>query len=384
MSRWMQMILLAWLILEISNAPWLVALVGFFTMIPTLVLGLAGGVMADRVNRHRLLTITQGINTAAVVVMSIVLVTGVVQVWHGYATAMISGICWALSFPARRAIVYDLLGAADLTNAVALDTVGLNVSRMTGPALAGVLISVVGVSGGFIFMSVANAIGWVLVVLLKVPEQQQSIRRDQSIIRNLIEGFAYVKTERTILAVILITIITNLLVFSYATMIPIIARDVLHVGPILMGALQAGEGLGALFGSMLIASSVTMSYHGRIFVVGTLISMLGLLAFSISEWYIVSFPIMLFLGLGTSGFATMQSAIVMLVAKDEMRGRALGVVSLAIGGGPLGALLVGIVAESISPVFAIRMNALAGIILLSIITLCVPSIMDRIQPQSTR
>ena len=103
-----------------------------------------------------------------------------------------------------------------------------------------------------------------------------------------------------------------------------------------------------------------------------------------SRWYIVSFPIMLILGLGTSGFATMQSAIIMLVAKDDMRGRALGVISLAIGGGPLGALLVGAVAESISPVFALRLNALAGIVLLALITLCLPSIMDEIRSQPAR
>ncbi len=90
---------------------------------------------------------------------------------------------------------------------------------------------------------------------------------------------------------------------------------------------------------------------------------------------------MMALGLGTAGFATMQSAIVMLVAKAEMRGRALGVVSLAIGGGPLGSLIVGAVAESISPVFAVRINALMGIIVLALITLCIPSIMDRIRPQ---
>ena len=378
-SRWMQMILLAWLTLEMTDAPWLVALVGFFSMLPTLLLGLLGGVMADRVNRHRLLVITQAINVAAGAVMSLTLLTGVVQVWHGYATAVVTGICWALSFPARRAIVFDLLGADDLTNAIALDTVGLNVSRMVGPALSGVLIGAIGVSGGFVVMTGANAIGLLLVMLLQVPPRQQEIRQQQSVFRNIVEGFAYVKTDPTIMAVILITLTVNLLLFPYSTMVPILARDVLHVGPALMGALQAVEGLGALCGSMLIASTVSMRYHGRYFVGGSLLALLGLLAFSLSRWYIVSLPILLLLGLGTSGFATMQSAIVMLVAKADMRGRALGVISLAIGGGPFGALIVGAVAESVSPVFALRLNALAGIVLLSCLTVCLPSIMDRIQ-----
>ncbi len=380
-TRWMQMILLAWLTLELTEALWLVALVGFFSMIPTLVLGLVGGLLADRADRYWLLLITQGASTVISVLMSLVLPLGVVEVWHGYVTAVITGVAWALSFPARRALVYDLLGSSELTNAIALDTVGLNVSRMVGPALAGVLIGSIGVSGGFVVMTVGNALGLLLVYLIEVPPRQRETQARQSILKNLSEGFAYVRTEPIIMAIIWITLFINLLLFSYSTMVPIIARDILHVGPAFMGALQAGEGLGALIGSMYIASAVNLRYHGRIYVGGSLIALIGLLGFTLSSWYIVSFPIMMVLGLGTAGFATMQSAIVMLVAKAEMRGRALGVVSLAIGGGPLGSLLVGAVAESISPVFAVRINALMGIIVLALITLCIPSIMDRIRPQ---
>ncbi len=380
-TRWMQMILLAWLILELTEAPWMVALVGFFSMIPTLLLGLIGGLLADRADRYWLLVITQGASTVISALMTLMLLTGIVQVWHGYVTAVVTGIAWALSFPARRALVYDLLGSSELTNAIALDTVGLNVSRMVGPALAGVLIGSIGVSGGFVVMTCGNALGLLLVYILQIPPRQREVQPRQSIVQNLIEGFAYVKTEPIIMAIIWITLFINLLLFSYSTMVPIIARDILHVGPVLMGALQAGEGLGALAGSMYIASSVNLRYHGRIYVGGSLLALIGLLGFSLSSWYIMSFPIMMALGLGTAGFATMQSAVVMLVAKTDMRGRALGVVSLAIGGGPLGALLVGALAESISPVFALRINALMGIIVLTLITLCIPSIMDRIRPQ---
>lgn len=168
-TRWMQMICLTWLTLELTEAPWLVALVGFFSMIPTLVLGLLGGLLADRADRYWLLVITQGVITAISVLMTLVLLLGVVQVWHGYVTAAVTGIAWALCFPARRALVYDLLGSSELTNAIALDTVGLNVSRMVGPALAGVLIDTIGVSGSFVVMTVGNALGLLLVYLIQVP-----------------------------------------------------------------------------------------------------------------------------------------------------------------------------------------------------------------------
>ncbi len=263
-TRWMQIICLTWLTLELTEAPWLVALVGFFSMIPTLVLGLLGGLLADRADRYWLLVITQGAITAVSILMTLVLLLGVVQVWHGYVTAMVTGIAWALCFPARRALVYDLLGSSELTNAIALDTVGLNVSRMVGPALAGVLIDSIGVSGGFVVMTVGNVLGLLLVYLIQVPPRQREVQQRQSILKNLTEGFAYVRTEPIIMATIWITLFINLLLFSYSTMVPIIARDVLHVGPALIGALLAGEGLGALVGSMYMASAVNLRYHGRI------------------------------------------------------------------------------------------------------------------------
>jgi predicted MFS family arabinose efflux permease len=175
----------------------------------------------------------------------------------------------------------------------------------------------------------------------------------------------------------------NLLLFSYVPMVPVIARDVLHVDALLMGMLQAVEGLGALVGAMWIASAARLQYHGRIFWGGSLLSLMALFLFSVSRAYIASLPILLFLGLGSAGFGTMQAAIIMLAAKEDMRGRALGVLSLAIGAGPLGSVLLGAVAEAVSPVFALRMSALLGIIAMACIVLFLPTITDRFQAMRT-
>jgi MFS family permease len=379
-SRWMQMIVLAWLVLELTDSSWLVSLVGFFSSVPMLVLGLAGGVLADAMDRRRLLLITQATNVVAGLLLTFLLATGMVEVWHVYLITLVHGASWALSMPARRAVFFDLLGTSGITNAVALDTVGQNVSRMFGPALAGVLITLVGVTGGYGSITLFYAIGLVLLAWLQVPHALPPGSRRQPIGRNLLEGLRYARQDRTILAVICITVVMNLLLFNYVPLVPVIARDVLHVDPLLMGALQAAEGLGALVGSILIASAVSIRYHGRIFWGGSLLALIALLVFSMARWYIVALPVLLFLGLGSAGFGAMQSAIVMLVAKEEMRGRALGVVSLAIGAGPLGALLVGAMADAVSPVFALRMCALLGIVLLAGTVLLLPTIMDRTQP----
>ncbi len=373
--RWMQMTLLAWLILELSDSPWLVALIGFFSSMPMLLLGLFGGVLADRLNRLRLLVMLQVANTVVSLLMTFVLVTGTVQVWHGYLVVAVAGASWALGTPSRRALLIDLLGTSGITNAVALDSVGMNGSRMIGPALGGALIALIGVTGGFAVTTVSYALGLVLLMTLRVNQVERAPQA-QSVRRNLAEGLRYAGQNPVIKADIYITIIMNFLLFPYMQMVPVLARDVLHVGPTLMRLLQSAEGIGALVGSIVIASIATIRYHGRYFVIGSPIALMALVGFSMSAWYIVSFPLLLLVGMGTACFGTMQSTIVMLSAPDEMRGRALGVISLAIGAGPLGSL-VGVVADAVSPVFAVRTHALLGVILLSLTVLVIPAIMDR-------
>jgi MFS family permease len=379
-ARWMQMPLLSWMILELTDSPWLVSLVGFFTMAPTLFLGLVGGVLVDAADRRRLLVLTQGISAVASVILAFFLLTGAVQVWQAYLTTLVTGAAWALSFPARRATIFDLVGSAGVTNAVAIDTVGMNLSRMIGPGLAGVLISLVGVAGGYTVVTLAYALGYVLLLSLRVEQSQRALAPRQPVLRNLLAGLGYVRRHPTILATVTITVVMNLLLFPYTPMVPVVARDVLHVGPTLMGALQAVEGFGALLGAICIASAVNINYHGRVFAGGSLLALTAMCVFSLSRTYLFACPTLFFLGLGTAGFATMQSALIMLLANADMRGRALGVVSLAIGAGPIGSLWIGAVADSVSPVFAIRINALLGIVALACLTLVLPSIMDRTQP----
>jgi MFS family permease len=379
-SRWMQMTLLAWLILDLTDSPFLVALVGFFSSAPMFLLGLVGGVLADRVHRQRLLSLTQGTNVVSSFMLTLLLSTGALQVWHAYMAILITGACWALDTPSRRAVIYDLLGLEGITNAVALDAVGMNASRMSGPALAGVLITLTGVTGGYMVITVFCSIAWMLLWSLRIPQGPRPDRRQQSVWRNLLEGFRFVRESQTIKATLYITVVMNVLLFPYVQMVPIIARDILHVDAALMGMLQAAEGLGALVGAVLIASAVRLHYHGRVFLGGSLLALVGLLVFSMSRWYILSMPVLLLLGLGTAGFGAMQSTIIMLAAREEMRGRALGVLSLAIGTGPFGSLFMGATASAIHPVFTLRMNALLGLVALACIMVFMPALTDRTQP----
>ena len=381
-SRWMQLTLMAWLILELTDSPWHVSLVGFFLMFPTLALGLVGGVLADETDRRRLLIIMQGACIVACLGMTLVLAGGAVKTGSVYLTILITGTAWALGFPSRRALIFDLLGASGVTNAVALDTVGMNVSRVLGPGLGGLLISLTGVAGGYGVVTLFYIISFVLLLFMRVESLPQHKRHNRRMFRNLMEGFRYIRQTPSILAVVWVTVAMNFLLFPYIPMVSVMARDVLHVGPALMGILQAAQGFGAVVGAILIASAGSISFHGRIFVCGSLFAMIGLGVFAVSPWYLLSFSSLLFLGLGASAFATIQAALVMLVAKKEMRGRALGVVSLAIGAGPLGSLMLGAMASWIGPLQALALNSLAGVIAVVLIALAIPSIIDRTRPDA--
>ena len=373
----MQMTLLGWFVLVETDSPWLVGLVGFFGMIPMFVLGILGGVLADAVDRRRLLLMTQAVTFLSLLTLSTLMLLDLAVYWHVYPAILVMGVAWALDMPSRRSLIHDLLGRRRVTNGVALDSMGMSASMMIGPATAGALIDRVGVPGGYTVVTVMVAISIALLTRLRTgqarPQQQQP-----GILRNLADGIRYVAGHRTLRAMVLITVLANLLMFPYMHMVPVMARDVLGVGPVLMGLLQAAPGMGSFAGAIAIASLPAVSHHGRIMLGGTLTAFAALLVFSQSTVYAFSLPTLLVMGIGVSGFGSMQAAMTMLLAPKEMRGKALGVVSLAIGSGPFGALIVSSVADEYGPALAISAIAIAGMVSVGLVGISMPAIRARI------
>ena len=385
---------LSWFVLEQTDSAFSVGLVGFFGMVPFLVLGIFGGYLADVLDRKLLIAVTQFLNLISAVIMCVLLTFGTVEYWYAYIAIIIPGVGWSLDMPSRRSLIMDIMGPQGLTNGVALDSVGMHTSKMIGPALAGALIAFTGVEGSYILLSIVMSVGCFLFLRVNQPNRPNQLQKSvgttpginnsdkkrlaNEVFSNLSEGFKYAFSNQTIVAVIVITVFMNLLLFPYMQMVTVVSKNILHVGPLLMGILMASDGLGALVGSTLIASRNKMLYHGRFFLYGSILSLIALTVFSMSTWYLLSLPLLLILGIGTSGFGTMQSAIVLLVSRPEIRGRALGVVTLAIGAGPIGSLVVGAVSEWIGPADALLFNSILGLILVCLSGLFFPSIRGQI------
>ena len=389
---------LSWFVLEQTDSAFSVGLVGFFGMVPFLVLGIFGGYLADVLDRKLLIAVTQFLNLISAVIMCVLLTFGTVEYWYAYIAIIIPGIGWSLDMPSRRSLIMDIMGPQGLTNGVALDSVGMHTSKMIGPALAGALIAFTGVEGSYILLSIIMSVGCFLFLRVNQPNRPNQLQKSvgttpginnsdkkrlaNEVFSNLSEGFKYAFSNQTIVAVIVITVFMNLLLFPYMQMVTVVSKNILHVGPLLMGILMASDGLGALVGSTLIASRNKMVYHGRFFLYGSILSLIALTVFSMSTWYLLSLPLLLILGIGTSGFGTMQSAIVLLVSRPEIRGRALGVVTLAIGAGPIGSLVVGAVSEWIGPADALLFNSILGLILVCLSGVFFPSIRGQIIPEA--
>jgi MFS family permease len=365
LARWTEMVITGWLMLELTNSPWDVALLGFCRSAALPVIGPFAGVIADRVDRLTLVRAAQALNVAVTLILTGLIFTGLIAPWHLFAGALLLGLSWAVDWPARRAVMVDIVGRASLVQSTVLDNFSMNASKIVGPALAGVILALVGAAWGFatllLFFGASMALFW----LVTRPAQEQA-RIGSSPLRSLVDGLAYVVRQPVILGVLAITVIMNCLVFPYTQLLPVMARDILRVGPVELGWLAAANGIGALFGLPLILRLRAGGPQGWLFILGSAGLAGTVLLFAASPWYALSLLLLIVGGIGHAGFGTMQGTLLLGQASPEMRGRALGVLTLAIGASPFGALLMGAIAERWNAALAI---GLCGLVALAAVAL---------------
>ena len=372
-ARWMEMIVLGWLVLGITNSPFLVGLLGSFRMAAMPILGLPAGILADRANRKTILVITEGATAVLSIVLFVLVAIDKIQFWHIGALSLAMGMSWVTSFPSRSSIIQDLVGSRRLTTAMSLDMAAMNASRMIAPILGGLLLGFVGTKAATLAMAVLYSIGFLMVIRVHAPARTITIVKEP-IPQLLSEGLRHVLKSRVLLATILITIVANMFLFPYMLMLPVFARDVLGVGPFLMGMMAAIDGLGALVGSVILASRSTIRGPGRIFAYGTTGATVAVLMFALSPLFGLSLVILFVVGLFFSTFATMQPTLMLLGSPPKMRGRAMGVMMIAIGAAPIGFALIGASAEAWGAPTAVAVNCVIGVVLMTAIVAGFPAI----------
>lgn len=377
-TSFMESILLGWLILEMTDSPWMVALVGFCRSLPFLLFGFMGGTVADRYGRRSVIVAAQTVNVTVYAALWVLTYLDVLQIWHLALGAVAVGSAWSLDWPARRALLPDLVGKKHTVDAMLVENFMQGGSRILGPMLAGVLLAQTGALGCLALMTLLSGAALFSVrQLAKQPIPRENMRPMVSPWTVLGQSLRYVGSNQTIMGVILITVVLNMLMFPYMTLLPVFARDVLQQGPMGLGLLSAAAGIGSFMGLAMTNYLRRYLSNGWILTGGTFGMAVALLIFSQSVLFPVSWIMLLCTGIGQACFGIMQSSIVLLTASDEMRGQTMGILMLAIGSDPLGKLITGGMAENYGAPITVGIQAGVSAILLAVIGLCLPGLRAR-------
>lgn len=368
--RWMDILALGWLALQLTGSPFLVAVAAFARTAPLMLVGPFAGVLADRVARGRVLVVTQAAGLANALALAAIFGSGGGDYSVLVTLEVVFGLVWALDFPARRAALYTVLGTSRVAHAMSLETVSMQIAKMLGPLAAGLCLARFGPAAAFAVMAVVFAVGLVVSAGLHGRLGGALSGARGSVAASLRAGLHAAWNEPIIRGVLLVTVAMNVLFFPYQHMLAVFARDVLAVGPAALGALVAADGCGALLCALAIASWRTPLAHRTLFATAVLVAPLLLVALAGSRRLAMCVAILVVMGAAESAFAAMQGTLVLLSAPEHARGGAIGILSACIGTQPIGTLLIGLVAASVGAPLAFGVNAVVALAV--IVPLAVP------------
>jgi len=339
-GTWMQIVAQGWLIYRLSHSAFLLALDQFLGGIPIFLFSLIGGVVADRVERRRILLGSQYVQMASAGLLTILVVTGRVHVWHILCLSFVSGFAQAFGGPAYQALIPTLVEKEDMPNAIALNSIQFNVAVMVGPALAGQTLAKLGESWCFglnALSFLAPIISLSLITARFLPQ-----KTTESMFTSLKEGIKFVRSQHSMEALIILAFCMTGLSMPMRTYIPVFVKDIFHRGPETYGNLLALMGVGSICGSLGIAGMGNIRKKGRI-ALGALASLgLGILGFALSRSLPLSGVMMVLAGASMMAVFANVNSLVQLITTNEMRGRVMSVYNFAFRGGmPMGNLLSG-------------------------------------------
>ncbi|MDA8084436.1 MAG: MFS transporter [Nitrospiraceae bacterium] len=363
-GTWMQTLAMSWLVYRLTRSTVLLGTVGFFSQIPSLVVTPLAGVLADRGNRLRKLIIIQSLAMLQAFILAFLVLTGRIEVWHILVLSALLGCVTAFDIPTRQSFVIEMIGQReDLGNAIALNSSLVNGARLIGPSLAGIMIAVIGEGACFLLngISYLAVLGALLAMRMHPGER---ISRRSRIWGEIREGFAYAFGFSPIRSLLSLLALMSLAAISYQVLMPVFAGEVLHGGPNTLGFLMGFSGVGALSGSVYLASRRNVRGLGRVIVAASLVFGFGMIAFSFSGHLWLSMLLMIFIGFGIMVQMAACNTILQSIVDDDKRGRVMSLFTMAfMGTTPFGSLFAGWLASRIGAphtVLAAGICALAG------------------------
>ena len=338
-----------WVVHRLTGDPLFLGWVGLANAVPAIVLNLFGGVLADRVERRKLIAVTQTVNGFIILVLAAVTFTGIVQAWHVILLAFFAGAVNAFDQPARMALYPILIDRSVMMNAVSLNSAIWTGTRIIAPALAGLIITVVGEGFSFLLSGIGFFILAMVVVRLKVPDGVKPERLQRKSRSDLLEGIKFILGNSIFTFLIAITFFNSFFGMSVIPMMPVFAVDILKVGADGQGVMMGVGGVGAFAMTLVLGRMGNLRYRGMMIVVGSAVFGLALALLAISSKQLGNYPLAVFFMFVMGAFSSVYMISIMsslqLMVPDHMRGRVMGFYGMTWSIMPLGAMYTGALAK---------------------------------------
>jgi MFS family permease len=368
-GTWMQAVAQGWLVLLLTNSAFWLGLDGFMATAPGFVFTLAGGVFADLIDRRRLLLYTQVVAGVAAMALAMLVWAEVVNRWMVLGFSFVTGCCMALASPSFLAMTYDLVGREDLANAVAMNSTQFQLSRVVGPALAGVAFHLFGLAGCFF----ANGVSFVAVVAAlwvvrpeRVTKAAHSVRDRRALWRDLTDGFRYVRSRPRVSALLLLSGINSLFGAPYFTLVPIYARNIFNLGETGLALMMGTSGLGAFIGALLVAYLGDFRRRGWLVLGGSIAFGLFIASFALASTLWLSLVFLFGVGFSVVVCVANINTLLQKLVTDQMRGRVMSMFILSfMGTMPIGNIVAGAASNQFGPQHTL---AVGGIIVALVAT----------------
>ena len=339
-GTWMQIVAQGWLIYRLSHSAFLLALDQFLGGIPIFLFSLIGGVVADRVERRKILLASQYVQMTSAAILTVLVATGVVHVWHILCLSFVSGFAQAFGGPAYQALIPTLVDRDDMPNAIALNSIQFNLAVTVGPALAGQALAKLGEKWCFGLNAVsflAPVISLSIISARFLPE-----KTTESMFSSLKTGISFIRRQNAMEALTILAFCMTFLSMPMRTYLPVFVKDIFHRGPETYGNLLSAMGLGSICGSLMVAHKGNMRNKGRFALIMLICLALGIIGFSLSPMLRLSYLMLLLVGASMMAVFATVTSLVQLITTNEMRGRVMSVYNFAFRGGmPMGNLVSG-------------------------------------------
>ncbi|ABO49806.1 major facilitator superfamily MFS_1 [Desulforamulus reducens MI-1] len=359
---WMQNIAQAWVVLELTNSPFLLGLVTFVQFLPNLIFSLFAGVFADRFPRRVLVIGTQTLFMMLAVIFAILSGAGILQYWHIVVISALLGVTHAVDIPARQSLLVEMVGRNDLSNAIALNSSMFNAARVVGPALGGLVLAKYDATTCFLI----NAISYLFVIfgLLAMKSVNKTKRKyTQNILSQIKEGMLYIRSTPTVLIPMLLLATVSISAMNFGVLVPVFARTVLGQGPEGFGLLVSSQGMGSLIGAILLVvaskhTNLTKFLWGGATCLGFSQLLLGQM-----NWYWPVAVLLVAAGWSMVSLSASVNSLIQLQVPDDLRGRVMSIYSVCfIGLSSVGGMIAGTVAKWFGASVAFSISGLIALL----------------------